>query len=75
MWLWFVVPVFHLPLLSVAYAIGVASTIRLITYQSDADTASEDESSAWETLIKGTLKSLFLCGGTLVFGYIVKQFV
>lgn len=74
MWAWFMVPTFHLPALGVAAAIGIAATVRLVTYQADADKDHEDEGTA-ERIIKASIRAVVLPLFVLGFGWCVKQFM
>lgn len=75
LWMWFVIPVFHLPPLGIGYAIGLAWTVRFVTYQSDAAAPKDPNKSAWEILVGDTVFAIALCVTTLGFSYILKQFI
>jgi len=47
LWGWFIVPVFHLPVLSIATAIGLCLIITFLTHQPNSKDDSED--SAWDS--------------------------
>ena len=65
LWGWFVVPLFHLPELSIPFAIGITLVKGSISHYSPTD---EDSKKAWINLA-----SLFVRYGMLLLvGYIVK---
>jgi len=66
LWLWFVVPVFAVPALSMLQSIGIATVISFMTkqYVPTGDKAGE----AWAYLILTPLV-------TLLFGYIIHSFM
>jgi hypothetical protein len=65
------VPIFHLPELSVPAAIGVAIVISYLTRQSRSDLAKKEKTEWYESL----LEILLVPGASLVFGWIVKQYL
>lgn len=69
------VPTFHLPALSKVAAVGVAITVRLITYQSSADSDEDKDESAVVRLGGATIKALLVPLFSLGFGWIVLQFM
>lgn len=72
LWAWFVVPVFALPLLSTAYAIGIASIIGFLTHQYQR---SDNDLSANDSLIAALAYAIGRPLLLLAFGWIVLQFV
>jgi hypothetical protein len=74
MWGWFAVPLFHLPTLTVAYAIGISLLIGMF---SRYDTNSKDgEKKDTTKLIAELLTRVFVTPlATLFFGWIVKMFI
>jgi hypothetical protein len=73
LWLWFMVPVFHLPVLGIVAAIGISLVIGFLTADS-SPTVCEDKRSTGEKFgaILGVLFSPFL---VLLVGYIVHLFM
>ena len=72
MWGWFVVPLFGVPVLKVAPAIGVALVAKMLTHQSSSKSNEKKDTS--ETV--GELIAAFLSPMvTLLIGWIVLQFV
>jgi hypothetical protein len=74
LWMWFVVPTFHLPPLSVAAAIGLAIVIGYLTHQIDMNSQNKEES--WDERFSkaaayATIKPAF----ALFFGWIVHLFM
>jgi phosphate/sulfate permease len=74
MWSWFIVPTFHLPVLGKAIAIGLAITIKLITDQTKPDCVKK-EKTFWETIGEGFGNTFVSPAFTLLYGYIVHQFI
>ncbi|MBL7058675.1 hypothetical protein ISS03_05060 [Patescibacteria group bacterium] len=71
---WFVVPVFHLPVLTVAPAIGIAMVVSFLTHQIDLDTQKKDQSfgkKIGDLLALAIVKPLLV----LLFGWVVQFFV
>lgn len=44
LWAWFVIPIFHLPSLTIAQAIGVSMVVSFLTYQS---TSTDKDQPKW----------------------------
>ncbi len=72
LWGWFMVPIFALPALSIAQAIAVKLTVRVITY-TDYTTAKkgDDEKEVWLDIIKAFFIPLVVLG----LAWIIKQWV
>lgn len=69
LWIWFIVPVFHLPELTLAQAFGVAMVISYATYQHIREAKSEDPDwSAFHILVSRPAT-------TLLAGWILQHFV
>lgn len=75
LWTWFMVPAFHLPALSIVMAIGITTTVRLITYQSSADAPNEKDEGPFERLLEASIKAFLVPLFMLGFGWCVKQFM
>lgn len=75
MWSWFVEHQFGLPHLGIAASIGLATLVKLATYQSQVRLAKDPEGKGWIALIIPTLETLILCGSVLSIGWIAKQFM
>ena len=73
LWAWFVVPVFGIPTLGVAQAIGLLSVVRLAAYQ--GIDAQEPKRDADEKIIRAVLLPFVLPAVFLLFGWIVKQWL
>jgi len=69
-WEWFMVPAFHLPQLSVALAIGISLTIRMVVAQ-----YYEDSKDADKEVTKAISSAIVYPLIVLIFGYVVHQFV
>lgn len=73
LWVWFVVPVFNVPALTIPTAIGISMVVEYLTHQHQ-ENSDEDKDIAL-VIIKGaltaTLKPLF----ALLFGVIVKAWI
>lgn len=66
LWLWFMVPIFNLPVLSVAQAIAVAMVIAFTTFQY-VESPKETKENSWiSALILLTVRPLFCLGVGLV---------
>jgi hypothetical protein len=70
LWGWFVVPAFHIPALTIPYAIGVSMVAASLTNHRNGKEA-EKEVSWWQPLLFLTLKPAFALG----LGWIVKAFI
>lgn len=68
LWSWFIVPVFSLPVLGVAQAIGIAGVVGYLTKDHDHD---HDERSPGDKIATALLTPPVVLG----FGWIVKQFL
>jgi len=77
MWNWFMVGAFGVPTLSIVYAVGVAMTIKLITYQSDikAKTEEEEEEDIRMRFVEGVSMAVGMPLLILLFGWIVHLFI
>ena len=69
MWRWFVVPIFHLPALGLAYAIGIGLVASLLTHQ---DKGKPDPSDTWYRPVTSALMRPLV---TLGIAWIVRLFV
>jgi len=70
-WLWFMVPIFGLPVLSIAQAIGVALVIGIFTNEHASLTQQDDPKKKKNAILTGLLAPFM----TLLFGWIVKMFI
>lgn len=73
LWLWFIVSTFHVIPLGVAQALGIATTIRFLTYQWDARRNSTG--AELEKLMEAGLYGIFASGIVLLFGWTLKAFL
>jgi phosphate/sulfate permease len=84
LWSWFVVPVFHLPLLSVAQAIGISIVIDVFTYRSSSSKKDKSKEDTKKDKSKEDTKKVIYPESAKIFlfpfialgiGWIVHQFV
>jgi hypothetical protein len=74
LWGWFVSPLFGVPSLSIAAAIGFALVISMLTHQSTSSDSNKDKD--WTNLVAAVIaKTVFTPLMFLLFGYIVKMFM
>lgn len=73
LWAWFIVPQFALPMLSLPAAIGVSATVRFLTWQNPP--YIEDTRSSTKQIFHGLTVAYLSPAFTLLFGYIVKQYL
>lgn len=74
LWGWFMVPVFHLPQLPVAPAIGLALIVSYLTYQPEPN-YQEEEETAGQRFARSTSLVLGRPLLALLFGWIVHLFM
>ncbi len=70
LWVWFIVPVFHAPQLTIPIAIGISMTVSYLTRQ--LDTAKDKEKNEWWEVIVLALAYPTI---TLILGWTVHLFV
>jgi hypothetical protein len=75
MWGWFMVPVFQLPQLTVAPAIGIALVVGYLTKQYDDNSSDDKDKSFGYVLFKSTVIAFVRPLFALLFGYIVHLFM
>lgn len=76
LWGWFVVPVFHLPELSIVPAIGIAMVVSYLTYQeNNCEKEKEERGSFGEVIMLGTMAAIIKPLFALFFGWIVHLFM
>lgn len=68
LWRWFIVPVFHLPVLSIVQAIGISMVVTMFTYQAPEDVKGRE----WTDLIARMFAKPAL---GLFFGWIVRMWL
>lgn len=71
LWGWFMVPVFHLPVLSIPTAIGIALVIGYLTKQSTSDLEKKEDHKWYSAFVEAFTKPAV----SLLVGWIVKQFL
>ena len=71
-WSWFMVPVFHLPELMVAQAIGIAAVVSFLTNHGTTNTPKDPEKSAIEQASEGVAQVFIVPLGTLFLCWILK---
>lgn len=73
LWLWFLVPTFECPPLSLAQGYGIILIAAMLTHQADVEKKKTEEESPWA----GVVRALMLLYGrpllTLLFGWITAQ--
>lgn len=75
LWGWFIVPLFHLPVLTISQALGLGLVVGLLAKEVDDSGSTEEDKSIATILISGTIKSLIRPGFALLFGKILLQFM
>jgi hypothetical protein len=75
MWGWFMVPVFHLPRLSLVPAIGIGLTIRFLIYHSTVSDPDDKGKSFGHQLGKATGLAIFVPLLILVEGWVIHLFM
>ncbi len=75
LWGWFMVPVFHLPQLSLVPAIGISMVVGYLTQQSPEAKKKNDEVSTGMIILNGVLWAVFKPSFALLFGSIVHSFM
>lgn len=77
-WIWFVIPIFNFPVLTLPLAIGICLVVSMLTYQFDfsklkakKDLSTDDEIKSWVATISTVLLPLLY----LLEGYIVTLFM
>lgn len=70
LWAWFIVPIFGLPTLSVAQAVGVSLVVTYFTYHQTPDLKSKDKKEKIEAAVVSLSQPLL----TLLMGYIVHRY-
>ena len=73
MWRWFIVPFFHLPELTIAYAVGISMVISL--FKDKSSVSQNNEKSLSEKIISAFVYAFILPLLSLGFGWIVLQFI
>lgn len=74
LWGWFIVPIFHLPQLSITAAIGISLVIGYLTHQIINDPKDSDRSFA-EKIGVATAYSILKPGSALLIGWVVHLFM
>ena len=75
LWLWFVVPVFNLPVLPIAPAIGLSLIVSYMTDHNCETDSNKENDSVLTVLISGTLRVLSKPILAYIFGAIVHEFM
>jgi hypothetical protein len=71
LWAWFVVPMFHLPVLTIVAAVGLGLIVAFLTHQKPADT----EENPMATLMISATYSFFHAAMCLAVGWVVTLFM
>ncbi len=74
LWGWFMVPVFHLPQLSIVPAIGIAIVVGYLTYQAKPD-CQKVKRTMGQTIALATANAIERPLFALFFGYVVHLFM
>lgn len=73
LWSWFIIPLFHLPPLTIPQALGVGLVAGLLTKEFDDGGDKDESESLGEVLIKATLKALIRPAFALLFGWVILK--
>lgn len=73
LWAWFVTPIFGLPLLALAPAIGLSLVVSFLTYQHGV--AQDDKGDFSDRMAKGVAMGLLWPAMALCIGLVVSQFM
>lgn len=73
LWGWFIVPIFHLPQLSIPSAIGIALVVGYLTKQTND--CEEKERSGGEKFSRAVLEAILRPSLALLVGWIVQKFM
>lgn len=74
LWGWFVIPLFEVPSLTIAQAVGFSMVVSFLTYQYN-DSDKKEEKSLTERIVYLILLAIMRPALVLVTGYIVHLFV
>ena len=75
MWQWFIVPLFHAPVLTIPYAIGISLMIGMFSKSSSTSSDNKGEGTDWSKVISALL-AIFLSPLFVLFmGWIVRMFL
>jgi len=73
LWGWFIIPIFHLPQLSIPSAIGIALVVGYLTKQTND--CKEKERTGGERISRAILEAVLRPSFALFFGWIVQKFM
>lgn len=73
LWQWFVVPTFHLPVLSLVQALGLGMCVTFLTYKPQLNDNKPDMEGIKQMLIHATCWAFLKPIMTLCIGYIIKS--
>ena len=74
LWGWFAVPIFHLPRLSIASAIGISIVVGFLTYQTPEDVEKPDRTQV-HVWTRAVILVTLLPAISLGVGWVVHMFV
>ena len=74
LWVWFITPIFSIRPLTIAEAIGIGLIISYLTYHSTKPNKSDSTDTA-EIVINAVLQAIIPALTTLIFGWVVVQFM
>lgn len=72
LWLWFIVPTFNVPVLSIAQAMGIMS---ILNYTKPKVKDNDKERTATDVFIRGLIEVVLYAIVALMFGWVVHQFM
>ncbi|SRR5258708_201530 len=75
LWGWFFVPIFHLPQVSIALAIGIGLVVRMLTYSSPPESQSSKDKDLQKAFIQALFFTFLYPLLLLAIGAIVRAFV
>jgi hypothetical protein len=73
LWLWFIVPVFNLPVLSLPAAIGLSLIVSFLAKESNSKKGEAE--SLREFILQMTVRAMLIPTFALIIGWIVRQWM
>jgi len=75
LWRWFMVPIFHMQVLTVAQAIGVCITLRSFTASASESSGDDEPFDVWGYIRRALTTIVMRPAVILGIGYVVKAFL